>query len=149
MGDMWGDWVKDRWITTVLYECLSPWNQKHTFQFLTKNPLRYSDFDCIPNGWYGTTVDGTASTTGNLEQLVWSTPPKTTRFVSFEPLLSEVHPNLYDIDWIIIGADSTRGAKKPPKEWADVLIDYARGTNTAVWVKDNYGHPEIIKEWPI
>ncbi len=52
------------------------------------------------------------------------------------------------ISQIIIGANSTRGAKKPPKEWADILIDYARNTNTAVWMKDNYGYPERIKEWP-
>ena len=146
-GDMWGSWVDSEWITDVLFFCATH-APHHTYQFLTKNPIRYSDFDCIPNAWYGTTVDGTAFTVGNVEQLFLSTPPKTTRFISFEPLLSEIHPNLYDIDWIIIGADSSRGAKKPPQEWADILIDYARGAGTAVWVKDNYGYPERIKEWP-
>ncbi|HEA68396.1 MAG TPA: DUF5131 family protein, partial [Desulfobacterales bacterium] len=95
-----------------------------------------------------TTIDGLPFTENNLEKLVHSTKGAKVRFISFEPLLSEIHPNLYDIDWIIIGADSSRGAQKPPKKWADILIDYARNTNTAVWMKDNYGYPEIIKEWP-
>ena len=145
-ADMWGDFVPHEWIDRVLAVCKLA--KQHDFLFLTKNPIKYSDFDCISNAWYGTTIDGLPFTNGNLEQLCWSTPPKTRRFISFEPLLAEVHPNLYDIDWIIIGADSSRGAKKPPKEWADILIDYARNTNTAVWMKDNYGYPERIKEWP-
>ncbi len=146
MGEMWGEWVCPARISDVLKICWK--SQHHIFQFLSKNPTRYNDFKCVPNGWYGTTIDGLPFTHGNLEKLVHSTTGAKVRFISFEPLLSEVHPNLYDIDWIIIGADSTRGAKKPPKEWADILIDYARGTDTAVWVKDNYGYNEIIKEWP-
>ena len=146
MGDMWGEWIDTDWIARTL-SLISHYPQS-VFQFLTKNPVRYSDFQCIPNGWYGTTVDGLPFTNGNFEKLVHSTPGAKVRFISFEPLLAEIHPNLYDIDWIIIGADSSRGAKKPPKKWADILIDYARGTNTAVWMKDNYGYPEVIKEWP-
>ncbi len=145
-GDMWGKWVDKSDIDIVLSYC-APLS-RHIFQFLSKNPTRYSDFKCIPNGWYGTTIDGLPFTHNNLEKLVYSTMGAKVRFISFEPLLAEVHPNLYDIDWIIIGSDSSRGAKKPPKKWADILIDYARGTNTAVWVKDNYGYGKVIKEWP-
>ena len=146
MGEMWGDEIKDSWISSVLAECY--FTPQHIFQFLSKNPTRYNDFQCVPNGWYGATVDGLPFTHNNLEKLVHSTRGAKVRFISFEPLLAEVHPNLYDIDWIIIGSDSSRGAKKPPKKWADILIDYARGTNTAVWVKDNYGYGKVIKEWP-
>ncbi len=146
MGEMWGEGVCPARIGDVLKICRK--SQHHIFQFLSKNPTRYSDFQCIPNGWYGATVDGLPFTRNNLEKLVHSTRGAKVRFISFEPLLAEVHPNLYDINWIIIGADSSRDAKKPPQKWADILIDYARGTNTAVWVKDNYGYPEIIKEWP-
>ena len=147
MGDMWGSWISTDWITRIL-SMISHYPQS-VFQFLTKNPVRYSDFLCRPNCWYGTTIDGLPFTENNLEKLVHSTKGAKVRFISFEPLLSEIHPNLYDIDWIIIGADSSRGAKKPPKKWADILIDYARNTNTAVWMKDNYGYPEKIKEWPL
>jgi len=146
-GDMWGEWVDLSWIRAVLLVCYSQQFQ-HIYQFLTKNPIKYSDFDCIPNGWYGTTIDGLSFTHNNLEKLVHSTKGARIRFISFEPLLAPVFPNLYDIDWIIIGADSTRGAKKPPKKWADILIEYARGCGTAVWMKDNYGYKDVIKEWP-
>ncbi|KKN37414.1 hypothetical protein LCGC14_0763620 [marine sediment metagenome] len=146
MGDLWGRWVSKHDIDIVLFRCATL--PRHVFQFLTKNPVRYRDFNRVPNAWYGTTIDGLPFTEGNLEKLVHSTMGAKVRFISFEPLLTELHPNLYDIDWIIIGADSSRGAKKPPKEWADILIDYARGTNTAVWMKDNYGYGVKIKEWP-
>lgn len=55
---------------------------------------------------------------------------------------------LQDVSWIIIGADSNRGAKKSPVEWATKLIKRARNENVAVWIKDNYGYPETIKEFP-
>lgn len=146
-GDMWGSWVDSELIIDVIHRCATH-AQWHTYQFLTKNPQRYFGFVPFPNCWYGTTIDGLPFTHGNLEKLVHSTKGAKVRFISFEPLLGPVHPNLYDIDWIIIGADSTRGAEKPPDKWADTLIDYAKGTNTAVWVKDNYRYSEIIKEWP-
>jgi len=73
------------------------------------------------------------------------------KFVSFEPLIESpmISFNLFsELDWIIIGADSSRGAKKPPKQWADFLIKTARDLSIPVWVKDNYGYPEVIKEFP-
>lgn len=148
-GDMWGSWVPPRWIADVVNTCaLKP---KNTFQFLTKNPARYKGWAFSENMWFGTTVDGTAMTKENVFNLLKNVSPYRIRFVSFEPLLdfpafgSHVFANL---DWIIIGADSTRGAKKPPKEWARALIKMARRHDVPVWVKDNYGYPEIIKEFP-
>ena len=125
-------------------------------QFLTKNPSRYDDFYCwdMKNCWFGTTDDGTPQTKNNIRDLIISVDyPAIITFASFEPLLAEItspHLSLHMkfLDWIIIGADSNRGAKKPPKEWADRLIDVARENDTAVGVKDNYGYPEIIKEFP-
>lgn len=150
-GDMWGEWVKDKWIGDVLRAIDD--NPRHTYQFLTKNPRGYEKWDLqshTSNCWFGTTVDGTDQTKDNLDDFTLATGSlcRTTRFISFEPLLFPVDPDLDLISWIIIGADSTRGAKKPPKEWADHLIEKARALNIPVWVKDNYGYPEIIKEFP-
>ena len=54
-GDLWGEWVPNEWIEEVLKvvkKC-----PQHTFQFLTKNPQRYLDFEPLPdNSWAGTTV---------------------------------------------------------------------------------------------
>ena len=149
--DMWGEWVPSDWIWRIINK--TKYNSRHTFQFLTKNPERYAEFfDGLPeNAWFGTTIDGTDFTKKNAERLLMSTSPSDTCFVSFEPLIKYPYVKNMEFslfDWIIIGADSSMGAKRPPKEWADELIRHARSNDIPVWVKDNYGYPEIIKEFP-
>lgn len=150
-GDMWGYWVKTAWISEVLAEvaCLN----QFTFQFLTKNPDGYREWylSDYPHCWFGTTVDGNSRTKDNIPDLINSVPENLIRFVSFEPLLCDPTPHLPHIgmlDWIIVGADSTREAVKPPNRWASWLIETAREYNVPVWVKDNYGYPDTIKEFP-
>jgi protein gp37 len=122
-------------------------NPKHTFQFLTKNPKRYVEFELPQNAWYGTTDDGTGRTRNNIYEL--TDISHRTIFVSFEPLLTWV--DFFDplVDWIIIGANSNRGAKKPPIAWADSLIIHAQLFDIPIWVKDNYNYPQKIKEFPV
>lgn len=145
-GDMWGKWVDPAWIDNVLNVCsaVAPW---HTYQFLTKNPKRYKEFKPLANCWYGTTDDGTERTRGNSLKLV-SAALEPRRFISFEPLLTCRIPDLLGIQWVIIGADSTKGAEKPPKEWADIIIGLAREQGIPVFIKDNYNYPDRIKEMP-
>jgi len=150
-GDMWGDWVSNKDISDVLHAADE--RPDIIFQFLTKNPKKYSlfNFEDRRNFWMGTTVDGTQRTQDNLYYLIKLVPKATIKFVSFEPLLESpmISSHFDDLGWIIIGADSTRGAKKPPKKWADFLIAHARDAGIPVWVKDNYGYGQIIKEFPI
>lgn len=147
-GEMWGGWINSEHIDDVLDVCVT-FAPQHTYLFLTKNPKRYGDFRCIENGWYGTTVDGTERTERNIRDLIYYTQRgESLRFVSFEPLLAPVEPDLYGIGWVIIGADSTRGAEKPPDKWADVIIAEARKENIPVWVKDNFHYSKRIKEKP-
>lgn len=146
-GDIWGDWVPAEWIFKVLKVIKD--NPQHIFQFLTKNPMRYQWFNpVLKNAWYGTTVDGTERTKNNLCELKIFTYGVRTLFVSFEPLLEPIDPDLSHIDWVIIGANSNRGAEKPPNYWAKRIIECARQWDCAVWVKDNYNYPQIIKEFP-
>lgn len=150
--DMWGDWVSSEWIGKVLKKVEE--NPQHIFQFLTKNPIAYGDYKELPkNGWYGTSIDGTMDTKWNLRELIYSVSSSLTKFVSFEPLIEKpVIDSCHDfskLGWVIIGADSSKGAKKPPKQWADLLISWCRQDNIPVWVKDNYGYPEVIKEFPV
>ena len=139
-GDMWGEWVDRDHINSVLNVCDKA--PQHTFQFLTKNPSRYGQFyfQLPDNCWYGTTVDGTERTKNNLEDLMVFTKRHhhITRFVSFEPLLKRVEPDLSGISWVIIGADSNKGAQKPPVEWAIAIVDEARRLHIPVWLKNNY-----------
>lgn len=147
-GDIWGDWVDHAWINAVFFHIKK--YPQHTFQFLTKNPEEYTlfDLDGFNNCWFGTTIDGTSRTKINRVHLICGLPDNLIKFISFEPLIAPVDTVLHGIDWIIIGADSTRGSRQPPKEWADRLIRNARQLNIPVWVKDNYGYPERIKEFP-
>lgn len=149
-GDMWGEWVSSKWIMEVINAGIL--KSQFIFQFLTKNPSRYNGWSFSDNMWLGTTVDGTKRTENNLFSLVRCAPKQQIKFVSFEPLIERPLLNISHfkhLDWVIIGADSTRGAEKAPKEWADYLITTARNFNIPVWVKDNYGYPETIKELPI
>ena len=145
MGDIFGDdncliWARK--IEKVIEE-----NPHHTFQLLTKNPIGYCWLNKLSsNIWCGVTVDGSEGSV--IKILILRIIVPGIKFVSFEPLLAMVNPDLRGINWIIIGADSTRGAKRPPQKWADVLIEQARDLKIPVFVKDNYGYPEIIKEFP-
>lgn len=55
MADLFGDWVKKSWIEQIIRVVIA--NQRHTFQFLTKNPKRYLEFAFPNNCWLGTTID--------------------------------------------------------------------------------------------
>lgn len=154
-GDMFGSWVLDEWIYNVL--SVADYYQDITFQFLTKNPKMYDSLYLgdFKNCWFGTSVDGTKFTKNNVNILLNSISEEfedVIKFVSFEPLIKMPDIKKYQmkqLEWIIVGANSNKGAKKPPMEWADNLIQMARDCNTAIWVKDNYGYPETIKEFPV
>jgi protein gp37 len=149
--DMWGDWVPTQWIKKVL-----DFIEKHPdkiFQFLTKNPKRYGTFPIMRNAWYGTTVDGTDKTKDNMKDLINNTRSgfDIIRYISFEPLIHKPQLDIFmfeKIDWIIIGADSTKGAVKPEKVWVDHLIKIAQYFHIPVWVKDNFEYDKVIKEFP-
>ena len=143
---------KERYILEGEWSGYRSGQRKIVHRTITKNPERYLKFKFPENCWLGTTWDGLPFTKRSATDLIWGADMDRTRFISFEPLLSEptsgvLYANKY-LHWIIIGADSRRGAKKPPREWADMLIEAAREYNVPVWVKSNYGYPEVIQEWP-
>jgi protein gp37 len=147
-GDGWGDYVPNEWIERVLRvieDC-----PQHTFLFLTKNPQRYGSFSFSKNCIVGTTVDGSDRTRNNLEDLKEFTNGHChlRRWVSFEPLLGPVHPDLSLINWIVIGSDSTRGARRPETIWGLDLIREAYHAGIPVWIKDNWPELPRIKDRP-
>lgn len=151
---MFGEWVPKEWIQAVLDEIRK--YPQHTFQLLTKNPKRYREFKFPENCWLGTTMDGTERTQNNIVYLMAGRETRIENrkvinnkvFISFEPLLAEIETGFPGVDWIIIGANSNKGALKAPDTWADDLIAKARKYGTAVWVKDNYNYHTKIKEFP-
>ena len=146
-GDVFGDWVDKENIEEVIKVCRD--NPQHIFMFLTKNPKRYNEFEFPENCWCGTTWDGREETKENVEILKKQDVPL--RFISFEPLLTEPPTDILDenIKWIIIGADSNKGADKPPLEWIDILHKQAKKHSISMWIKDNYGFPQKVKNRPV
>lgn len=144
MGDLFGDWVPNEWIEAVIDVARK--NPKHVFQFLTKNPRRYADFEFPPNCWIGTTVESQ----NNLDRLeiLRRSDNENIKFVSFEPLLGPVDSDLDGIDWIIIGAQTGRKHIIPDHEWVESLISEARRSRCAIFLKDNLGWNEKVQEFP-
>lgn len=135
MGDMFGEWVPVRWIAPifmVMNDC-----PQHTFQILTKNPKRINEIISgdlyTQNIWLGTSVenDNGLSRIDEIRKV-----PRFKKFVSFEPLLEDINPDLADIDWVIIGPQ-TNPDKLPEWDWVETIIEEADYQEIPIFVKNN------------
>lgn len=105
----------------------------HTYQILTKRPLRmkqtirkylkvYGGLDTMPNHiWFGVSVENNQTTwrITLLRDINCSV-----RFISFEPLLEKIEkPNLEKIDWVIVGGESGPNARPIKEDWIKYLKD--------------------------
>lgn len=161
MADLFGDWIPVAWIETVLrvaHDC-----PHHTFQFLTKNPKRYQEFNPWPaNAWLGFTM---TKQEDDLHLPAFLKADAAVRFISFEPLLGPVElPWVFcshvmvdgkpqylgppPISWAIIGAQTGPGAVKPHPGWVKDLSDQCRFADVPLFLKDNLNWPTKVQEWP-
>ncbi|KKL59295.1 hypothetical protein LCGC14_2216820, partial [marine sediment metagenome] len=122
MSDIFGEWVDRKWILDIFLVAFK--NPQHRFMFLTKNPKRYNEFAFPDNCWLGTTLDH-IKYKKRIEQLKIGAKRQTENnktFVSIEPILSDVSEvDFTGIDLLIVGADSSMGAKSPNPEWITSL----------------------------
>lgn len=135
MADLFGEWVPDEWIKSVFDSCAAA--PQHRYLFLTKNTDRYYDLGLQnppDNVWLGSSYTGA-------EKYRSSTVTKN-RFISVEPLLSEIHPltaNAIAIwnDWVIIGAETgkRKDKVKPEKEWVNRIVRACAALETPVFMK--------------
>ena len=134
MGDLFGNWVPNEWIEAVL-EVVRACPQ-HTFQFLTKNPVRYRDFEWPENAWLGATV--TNSDQADAAYEAWrDTYPKSVFFISYEPLLMGLHVDPL-VDWVIIGEQTGPG----PKPSINAVFDW---TVRLIWDCQERKVPVLVK----
>ena len=144
MSDLFHDDVPDRFVDEVFsVMALCP---QHTFQVLTKRPLRARGYlrrrsgeppaiardpatgrvlpsVCIPlpNVWLGTSVES-ADYLHRADAL--RTTPGKVRFLSLEPLLGPLAGlDLSGIDWVIAGGESGPRARPMDPDWARGLRD--------------------------
>ncbi len=144
-GDLWGDWVPNEWIEEVLRivrRC-----PQHTFQFLTKNPKRYLNFELPNNTWAGTTV---TSNKDYGRAIIMKKVKVPVRFLSIEPLLGEVGFNLHGIQWIIIGAMTGTKPVRPRREWIEKILLNTDKTGIPIFLKNNLRpyYPSSVQQFP-
>jgi protein gp37 len=148
-GDLFGDWQKDEDIKKVMK--VMEENPQHTFQLLTKNPKRMSEWSYPANVWCGTSIESA----DKLDRLKWIKRICCGfHYISFEPLLGFIgEPDLQDIGWVIIGAETEKASHIPKDErqskiWAEPLIKYVKECKIPLFLKPNLRWHEKIQEFP-
>ena len=144
MGEMFGDWVSEKWIEGIL-EAIDE-NPQHTFQILTKEPKRLPHFHFPPNAWVGVSIDRQSAVTG-FRYLLMSDAK--TKFVSFEPLLESVDLDLSGLNWVIVGGLTGARPYIPEKKWVNQIILQARKLHIPIFLKDNLFWEEVIRDFPV
>ena len=144
MTDLFGSWVTDEYIKTMLKTCGDNFPQ-HKFLFLTKNPKRYSDFKFPENCWKGTTITRADCFTYTELEVEYF---HGLDFISFEPLMGEIQVMPAGVKWWIVGG--LTGAKAPhKKEWVDTLVTSAKLLNIPIFLKDNLHYKKVVKQFPV
>jgi protein gp37 len=153
LHDVLGEWVPDESILRIIDECRK---RPHlTFQFLSKNPGRYTCFTFPENCWLGATIDsGDSFNTSNwfqFSKFIYANANKNIHFISFEPLLEpyidEIHLEMMMemIDWVIIGkATGCKEIEEPEYGYISEITLLASQNDVAIFEKDNL--KEIIKD---
>lgn len=137
MSDLFHEAVPDTFIKRIWTVMAD--TPHHTYQILTKRTERMaslvgsSSMPSLRHVWLGTSVEN-KDVFPRLHQL--RRVSTTTRFVSFEPLLSSVKgANLKGIAWAIVGGESGPRARPMFEEWVDEIEEMCRTQGVAFFFK--------------
>jgi protein gp37 len=137
MSDLFGEWVEQEWIDSILEVCEK--TPKWTYVFLTKNPKRVATVQFPPNCWVGTSIDTQARVEPALKAM--ENVKASVRFISCEPLKEDLtFPALEHIDWVIIGGQSRSSGEpafQPEWEWVRHVEEQARKYHCRLYFKPN------------
>lgn len=139
MCDIFSKGVSDEWIHNIISIAIAaPW---HIFMFLTKKPEQYNKFHWPVNCWLGTTVEFNGVNMRLVHfQILKQSQKDIKTFASVEPILGNMkNTSFRGLDLVIIGADSSKGAKVPPLEWVKSI------EHPNIWYKQNLRkhYPEL------
>ena len=137
MGDMFGEWVPDKWIEEVFESCARyPY---HRYMFITKTPWRYEalwragKLPVRSNYWYGTVLENSQDTAFNAHGV--------NSFALIEPVSGSFanpagHTQLRNVSWVVLSAESGRAAinEKMQAVWAKEIVEIAAANGTPVFV---------------
>lgn len=141
MSDLFHEQATDGFIDEVFKVMMQA--NHHTYQVLTKRPDRMREFihnwllrndlKNVPQHiWIGVTCESQL----RINRIdILRDIPAWVRFVSFEPLLNLVIPNLKDIQWAIVGGESGSNHRPIQKEWVLSLLKSCRQYGTAFFFK--------------
>lgn len=132
MSDLFHADIPDAFVRRVFEVMLEA--DHHIYQVLTKRPGRAIRFfrkngDLFDHGtlpghvWLGTSVEqqDVANRIGQLRRV-----PATVRFLSCEPLIGPLEPDLQGIHWVIVGGESGAGYRAMDLDWARLIRDRCR-----------------------
>lgn len=135
MSDLFHPVVPDEYIERVFDVMVRA--ERHVFQVLTKREERLAELaDRLPwpsNVWMGVTIENRrfVHRADYLREV-----PAAVRFISAEPLLTEVTKlDLADIDWLIAGGESGPGARRLDLAWVIDLGERCTEAGTAFFMK--------------
>jgi protein gp37 len=135
MSDLFHENIPDEYVERVFGVMVEA--ERHVFQVLTKREDRLAELapslPWPPNVWIGATIENRrfVHRADVLRQI-----PAAVRFISAEPLLTEVtHLDLTDIDWVIAGGESGSGARRLDLRWVYHLAELATEARTAFFMK--------------
>ena len=127
---------------------------EHTFQCLTKRPLRAAQFYRwleeerewmlpLPNVWLGVSAEDQQRWDERVPALMQI--PAAVRFVSAEPILGPIDMGgvgCAGLDWLIVGGESGPGARPLEFDWVESLIEQCSLCRIACFVKQLGARPE-------
>jgi protein gp37 len=147
MSDLFHEQVPDSYIAQVF--SVMQRAERHTFQILTKRPERMARLcrdvlPLVPNVWLGTSVEHQAAADTRIPLLLAT--PAAVRFLSCEPLLSEVDLSTYlsmdgkrRLDWVIVGGESGPHYRPMDLDWARSIREQCRAAGVAFFFKQSSG----------
>ena len=136
MSDLFHERVPDDYIDKVFETiALTPY---HTYQILTKRAARMARYfrtRSVPgNAWLGVSVEDRQYGVPRIDHL--RKVPASIRFLSVEPLLSDVGElDLTDILWVIVGGESGPKARPMKTEWAEAVREQCNEQGVAFFFK--------------
>ena len=167
MGDLFGEWVPEKWIWAVADACAAA--PQHNYLFLTKNSTRYNAItkrgilgskftlimgDASDHIWFGASATGQAMATNALLHLEGASYFSHT-FMSIEPLMlpMKLSFRMERLGWVIVGAMTGPGAAahQPRREWVADIVDQCRAAGVPVFLKNNLAGiwgEQLIQEYP-
>jgi protein gp37 len=142
MSDWFSQGVDPDWIHQIINAVSKV--PEHIFLVLTKRPEKLwilkafgmESLELPSNLWFGVSVTKQKDA-WRIQELVKQLPGQH-KFVSFEPLHGPVDPDLAEIEWIIIGAETgnRKGKILPEQEWIEGIFR-SKPNNVPVFMKDN------------